>query len=537
MTSPRTTARLLILLTLLTPGLLLGGQATAVPAGKPATLVSEQVRDRSLQALPTSVQRAEAERTLEDAKQLMTPKPKHEAKKALREGRDVTLLLRDLWLKQSALDDDEQVAARSLQVRPSARLNSCSTAWGRSAPVCVHWNRGGAGGATDAYAQKVMRTVSHVHNTYVRAGYRAPKDDRGIAGAGDRRTDIYLADLAPMGFYGYCTIDQGRRAPGPGRFDVPAFCVLDNDYAASQYGTGHTATEFMQVTAAHEYFHAVQFAYDAAEDQWLMEGTAVWAEDEVYDSINDNRQYLRYSPLSRPAVSLDNGQRRGGVFKYGAWTFFRHLSEAYPASTGGLPTIIRKIWERADSRRGARYDRWSSQAIAQELRSRGDSLRTHFGQFAADNRVPRRRYSEGREGRYNAARPAGRAVLRPKRKRAAGTYRINHLAAKTHRFIPKVKGKRRKLQISVDMPRKKIGTSALVTVRRKNGKARTRFVRINRAGDGRIRVPFNGRRVRYVELTLVNGSAAMTCWQNTGFGCRGVAKHDRRPFSFTARVR
>ena len=49
----------------------------------------------------------------------------------------------------------------------------------------------------------------------------------------------------------------------------------------------------LQVTAAHEYFHLVQFGYDINEDGWIMESTATWAEDEVFDSINDNAQYLR----------------------------------------------------------------------------------------------------------------------------------------------------------------------------------------------------------------------------------------------------
>ena len=48
----------------------------------------------------------------------------------------------------------------------------------------------------------------------------------------------------------------------------------------------------LRVTAAHEFFHAIQFAYDVKEDLWFMEGSATWVEDEVYDSINDNYQFL-----------------------------------------------------------------------------------------------------------------------------------------------------------------------------------------------------------------------------------------------------
>jgi hypothetical protein len=37
----------------------------------------------------------------------------------------------------------------------------------------------------------------------------------------------------------------------------------------------------LKVTAAHEFFHAVQFAYDIGEDGWLMESTATWMEEHV----------------------------------------------------------------------------------------------------------------------------------------------------------------------------------------------------------------------------------------------------------------
>ena len=80
--------------------------------------------------------------------------------------------------------------------------------------------------------------------------------------------------------------------------------MLDNDYSRGEFPT-NTPEENLQVTAAHEYFHAVQFGYDVAEDGWVMEATATWAEDELYDGVNDNVQYLRSGPMSLPHGSLD----------------------------------------------------------------------------------------------------------------------------------------------------------------------------------------------------------------------------------------
>ena len=155
-----------------------------------------------------------------------------------------------------------------------------------------------------------------------------------------------------MGLYGYCTTDKRIRARGPS--DAWAYCVLDNDYRARQFPAG-TQLENLRVTAAHEYFHAVQFAYDAFEDAWFMEATATWAEDEVYPDINDNLQYLRHGPLGRPGVPLDRFAL-GGLHHYGAWVFFRYLAEQFPAPVG-MSTLIRQMWS-AGRRIGRRS--WTS---------------------------------------------------------------------------------------------------------------------------------------------------------------------------------
>ena len=167
---------------------------------------------------------------------------------------------------------------------------------------------------------------------YAAAGYRQPKPDGGLGGnAQDRHLRRRPAE---PGLYGYCTTDQQTQS-GPGRFDVWAFCVVDNDYAG--FPT-NTPLENLQVTVAHEYFHAIQFAYDFLDDGWAMEATAAWVEDEVYDDVNDNVQYLNDSPITDRKRSID---KFGGLFHYGVWIFFRYLTEKFPAETGGLPTIIR----------------------------------------------------------------------------------------------------------------------------------------------------------------------------------------------------
>ena len=84
----------------------------------------------------------------------------------------------------------------------------------------------------------------------------------------------------------------------------------------------------LRVTAAHEFFHAVQFGYDYGEDPWLMEATATWMEERVAD---DDQRQPAVPPLRpgrrarRPARHL----QPAGFNQYGNWAFFEYLSSRY----------------------------------------------------------------------------------------------------------------------------------------------------------------------------------------------------------------
>ena len=89
-------------------------------------------------------------------------------------------------------------------------------------------------------------------------GYRKPLPDHGKGG--NNKLDVYLKDVGPQGYYGYCTTE--RKAY---RYTYSGYCVLDDDFDPDQFN-GAPALDSLKVTAAHEFFHAVQYAYDAAED-------------------------------------------------------------------------------------------------------------------------------------------------------------------------------------------------------------------------------------------------------------------------------
>ena len=76
---------------------------------------------------------------------------------------------------------------------------------------------------------------------------------------------------------------------------MSAYCVVDNDYSPAEFPGVVNGLPALQVTAAHEFFHAVQFAYNAFQDSWLLESTAAWVEDEAFD----RERQLPVPPLER----------------------------------------------------------------------------------------------------------------------------------------------------------------------------------------------------------------------------------------------
>ena len=426
-------------------------------------------------------------------------------------NRDLTLALRDLRSNRSGLAGADKVQADRLLQRPSTdHQRDFDT-------VRVHWN---TGVATSAYANKVGKIADHVLEAYAAAGYRSPESD-GTNG-GNSLLDIYLQDLGSQGLYGYCDSDSPPSGTGP--FDAPAYCAFDNDYR--EFPT-HTPIENLEVTAAHELFHAVQFAYDYYEDGWFMEATATWAEDELYDDVNDNVQYLRDSPLAQPRESMDHF---GGLRQYGDWIFFRYLTEREPEAEGGLPTLIRDIWELADGAKGG-ADEYSIQAVSDALAARGTGLRSTWARFAAANRRPGSTYDEGAANDYPAA-PLTSTTALTGSNRGSGTVTrsLNHLSAKTLRFTRADRMSASELKIDLDLPSTNRGSGAVATVYRSSGRPRTVPIRLGSDGNAVTRLDFT-RGVTAVDVTLANGGIGYgNCWAGTDWSCQGRSKDDNLKF-------
>lgn len=388
--------------------------------------------------------------------------------------------------------------------------------------VRVHWNQGEA---TSQYVDQVGTISDDILETYEQAGYRRPLPD-GNRG-GNAKLDVYLENLGSQGLYGYCDTDQPPTGTGP--FDVPAYCAFDNDY---EEFPSHTPLENLQVTVAHELFHAVQFAYDYYEDGWFLEAAAAWVEDEMFDDVDDNLQYLDTSPLSSPHLPLD---KTDGLRIYGGWIFLRYLTEKFPDAEGGLPVIVREMFDLADGAKGG-PDAYSMQAITRVLAEHGTSLRAEWARFAAANRRPAATYEEG--AAYPIARLAGTVNLAPGRTSSGRLTRVlDHVTSATIRFNRASGMSAGKLRLTLDLPPTKRGSGAVATIHRSSGEATTQALTgsLRSNGDAVVRLDF-GSDVDHVEITLANaGVRYADCYRaRTPWSCQGRPQDDNLRFRVSA---
>ena len=475
---------------------------------------------------------AAARSALADAQALFTPTRRVAPGHATR---DATLTLNRLWQLRNELHGADRATADALFDRPLTTERACTE------NTCYHWNIGAADGAVPMaddngnsrpdYVEHVIAAIERVRSIYVAAGYRAPRPDAGQGGS--TKTDIYLADVGSQQMYGFCTSDM-EVPDQPQTWDAWAYCVLDNDFSSDQFPT-NTPLENLQVTAAHEYFHAVQLAYDAFEDSWFKEATATWVEDELYDDVDDNLQYLEQSSLARPGQPLDTFDP-DAVPQYGNWIFFRFLTEQIDTAQGGLPTLVRDMWERADGAAGGPDD-YSILAVKNVLAERGVELPVAFAAFATANRAPALWYEEGAVNHYPVAAPAGvfRLSTAEKDTRWLVT-RPAHLASTTARLVPGkgLTASGWKLKVSLDLPPTRNGSAAVVTVYPRSGQPHLSMVTLDRNGDATKKVAFGSSRVKYVEVTVANASTRYRCWDGGAYSCNGTPLDDGPKFLLRA---
>ena len=246
---------------------------------------------------------------------------------------------------------------------------------------------------TPDYIEMVMRLLEEVYTTQIDTmGYFAPPPD--TLENGKAYYDVYIYKL-DEGVYGYV---QSEKVVG----DNPNSGNLKEKNAAYSYmalrnnytGFDGDAERNLKVTIAHEFYHALQNGYDVYEKAWLSEATATWVEDELYDDINDNYQYLP-DWFKRPWIALDATPTEADPDEnhwYGSWIFFRFLSERVNDAA-----IVRKVWEHSVSYNSKTGD-FSFNAIRDAIRDYNKTFFEMFTDFHVANllkTLPPYQYEEG----------------------------------------------------------------------------------------------------------------------------------------------
>ena len=393
-----------------------------------------------------------------------------------------------------------------------------------SAHICVHWVNGTADKVADGWQDTTLTQMNKVWGYVVGdLGYRPPLGD-GKRG-GNAKLDVYLKDLGSRGYAGYCALE---RVTSNGLF-ATSYCVLDNDFDRTQFDD-RPPVRNLRTTAVHEFFRAVQYAYDSDEDDWFVESTATWMEEQYADDVNTNRDFIQYGQVAIPSEPLDLAVGNGYP-QFGDWVFWEYLSQRLGKG------IVKSVWTKAgEFKDGGQM--YSTQALVSALKNKG-TFAERFALYASSNTAPGKSYSEG--GSWGQAAPMEHSYTLTSGSSATDSVTIDHLASSNIKITPSyaVTGKNQRVRIDVDGPSSKSAPRAVVAVTKKDGTIARTVMTLDGSGVGHASFLFDANQISFVTLTLVNASTHYACWTqpsaDPSYSCQGSSSDDNRVFTYTAR--
>ena len=221
-------------------------------------------------------------------------------------------------------------------------------------------------------------------------GYAEPPSDGWLPvtndNGGSGLYDIYVRNIASNTF-GYAQSEYFANNTGNNEHTtvteenaLTSLMAMRNNYTGfyspnNQYGAT-SELEAIQLTAAHEYQHAIQFGYDGYEKAWLFEATATEMEEQIYDGINDCHTWLP-SWFAEPHKSLDHHSEHW----YGSFIFPQYIFEHF----GGYLTL-RRIWQNSVLN-DSYYGDFSHLAISLALSDEGSSFSDAINKMVVANRI------------------------------------------------------------------------------------------------------------------------------------------------------
>lgn len=225
----------------------------------------------------------------------------------------------------------------------------------------IHFTRAGTNAvpAADAdangtpdYVDFVALQYDMVLARYTTMGFRAPRSDVALApnDGGDGLFDVYLLDFAAA--TGGGADGSFRREQCVAGAGCTGYMLQENDFV----GFGYPSVQYgARLLASHEFFHAVQAAYDdrlGAQGSTLSESTAVWA-SERFDPAQTDLEGFATAFLMRPdrALGVDPV---GPVqsYAYGAAIVWEYYTTHYDDA------LVVALWDQLDMTTGATTDNW-----------------------------------------------------------------------------------------------------------------------------------------------------------------------------------
>ncbi len=235
------------------------------------------------------------------------------------------------------------------------------------------------------YVDLIVETFSDIGAIdFDSLGYVRPPGDSWFTqtdNGGSDHYDVYIFELE-SGYYGYVQAEdyasnQTVGSRGDNEYSdetetraMTTFMALRNNYDDFP----GVEEEIIQVTSAHEFFHAVQYGYDGWEAGWLLEATAVWMEERHYDDVNDCYQFLKEF-FKNPEWGINHDTDRG----YGSYIYFSYLTENQTDDD-----LIKSIFERSREYNSFNAN-YSIPAVKRALRDHGRDFRKVTDSFLIAN--------------------------------------------------------------------------------------------------------------------------------------------------------
>ena len=349
-------------------------EAAAAPADKPAT---PELIERAQQSGEVDGTRATQLR----AYALAAPErlPANYRSNAPWDG---TLTLRRIHRALPRLPDGPAKREITALAGPSTQaVTSCSTSSG-NLPNSTDTTHFHVDYSTIASPLTISQYANSLESTWTKEvtdyGWAAPPVKTSNPPPGNRYA-VRVDNLSP-GLYGYVSSSgsyAGLVGNNPNTAwnegDSYASCmVLSDDYA----GFPSTPQASLDSTTSHEFNHSLQYGYGAltgtnAASASFTEAGATWMEDEVFDSSNDNYNYL-WPDFRQSMASYDP------TFPYPYWIALRGITEPYGTGAAGQgEDVMQDFWERTSKNEAGNLS-----SMEQAVLDKGTTLPNAFHNYA-----------------------------------------------------------------------------------------------------------------------------------------------------------